>query len=812
MNNSTNRLGAYLTAISGTLAVIISLGLPIAYWTVIYRTQAIELGTEAELNAREMTELISKNPETWRLQQLRLDRLISEDHSYDALPEYRAMYDEHGVLITESDAKIGALHISHRAEFHDAALVAGTIQVSRDLQPLVLHTLLVGLLGLLIGGAVFVTLRVLPLNALRRAINELKREKETAEITLASIGDAVITVDRQGRVAFLNDAGVRITGWSAAQARGRMLGEIVPFATESRDSAEPVSGTAVLVDPAGCERSVDYTISSIRDADGRGAGVVVVLHDVTERKRAESELHELNERLEARVEERTRELAIAKQLAEAANQAKSAFLANMSHEIRTPMNSVLGMAHLALRTGLNPKQRNYVEKIHLSGQHLLGLIDEILDISKIEAGKLQLETTDFEVAEVIDNVANVIGQKAALKGIALDFSIDPALTQPLLGDPLRLGQILINLAGNAVKFTAQGRISISARKLCGDGLCRVHFEVSDTGIGMKPDVVGTIFQVFQQADTSTTRRFGGTGLGLAISRQLVNLMGGEINVQSEAGKGSTFSFTLDFAQGSPRIVHSAAEAALGLDEFPAMLNGARILLAEDNAFNQEIACEMLEAAGSIVCVANNGQEAIDLLRQEHFDCVLMDIQMPEMDGFAATRLIRADPLLAGTCVIAMTANASIEDRESCYAAGMDAFITKPILPERLYSTIAAKLSRRPVGAPDANILDLRILAGLVRNDPEKIRKYAERFLVAARDGIAEMDAALTDQDMVRLAAIGHRNKSSARAVGALRFGDLCEQLEALNRREDVTQAEAIIVQLHSLLERIASEVAIQAQA
>ena len=394
------------------------------------------------------------------------------------------------------------------------------------------------------------------------------------------------------------------------------------------------------------------------------------------------------------------------------------------------------------------------------------------------------------------------GDPAAYAAAAAALALLVGAMQAVTG-ALRLGFIVNFLSLPVLRgFTAAAAILIMASQL-GPLLA---------GIGMKPDVVGTIFQVFQQADTSTTRRFGGTGLGLAISRQLVNLMGGEINVQSEAGKGSTFSFTLDFAQGSPRIVHSAAEAAIGLDEFPAMLNGARILLAEDNAFNQEIACEMLEAAGSIVCVANNGQEAIDLLRQEHFDCVLMDIQMPEMDGFAATRLIRADPLLAGTCVIAMTANASIEDRESCYAAGMDAFITKPILPERLYSTIAAKLSRRPVGAPDANILDLRILAGLVRNDPEKIRKYAERFLVAARDGIAEMDAALTDQDMVRLAAIGHRNKSSARAVGALRFGDLCEQLEALNRREDVTQAEAIIVQLHSLLERIASEVAIQAQA
>jgi two-component system, sensor histidine kinase and response regulator len=829
MKQSARRLNAYLTAISGAIAIVIGVGLPLGYWTVIYRTQAMELQTEAELNSADITKLINQNPETWRLQLLRLNRLISEDRTHTELPEYRALYDERGALITESEEKIGPWRIDYRADFYDSGQIVGSIEVSRDLWPLAVDTTYVGLFGLLLGSAVFATLRLIPMRALRRAINDLETEKEKAEITLASIGDAVITVDPMGRVTYLNGAAVRITGWKADQAFGKLLSEIMPFAApdhpRGNEDAVFTPGDAVFVDLVGGERSVEYTFSPIRDTDGRSAGGVAVLRDVTERKRAESDLRELNESLEARVEERTRELAIATQQAEAANQAKSAFLANMSHEIRTPMNSVLGMAHLALRSGLNTKQRGYIEKIHHSGRHLLRLIDEILDISKIEAGKLHLEAADFELAEVIDNIANVIGQKAASKGLELKFDVDPALAKPLRGDPLRLGQILINLAGNAVKFTAQGRVSISVTEISrGGGCCYVRFAVSDTGIGMTPEETAMVFQVFQQADTSTTRRFGGTGLGLAISKQLVVLMGGEIGVESEPGTGSTFWFAVRFPEGSKAVSHfGKGEIVLRPDELPAALHGARILLAEDNVFNQQVACEMLEDAGSIVCVANNGKEAIDLLRQEHFDCVLMDVQMPEMDGFTATRQIRADPLLAGTHVIAMTANASTEDRERCFAAGMNDFVTKPVLPERLYSVLARGLSRQataarvPIGeagaadeseppSVDAKVIDLAVLAGMVRNDPEKVRKYAERFLAAAREGIAEIEAALERQDMETLSGIGHRIKSSARAVGAMGFGDLCQQLERLKRREDTAEARAVAMQLRSTLERIAVEI------
>jgi len=435
-----------------------------------------------------------------------------------------------------------------------------------------------------------------------------------------------------------------------------------------------------------------------------GGGVVVVMAAIRqslllrERDRlvaAERLLRQREAELESKVSERTRELSAAKEAADAANRSKSVFLANISHEIRTPMNSVIGMAHLALQDASNPVQRDYLERIQSSGQHLLALINVVLDLSKIEGGKLELELVDFELANLMTRLRAQLQAEASRKGLALEFDIDPALAVPLLGDPLRLEQVLLNYLGNAIKFTERGHIIVRVRAVeADDGRGRlVRFEVEDTGTGLTPQAMSTLFQMFHQADSSTTRKHGGTGLGLAISKQLVSLMGGDVGVDSVPGVGSTFWFTARLGAG-----RSLPEAEHEVPPDTRVLNGARVLVVEDNEFNQVVAAAMLNHMGAVVSLAGNGEEALAQLHVQHYDCVLMDVQMPLMDGLEATRRIRAEPSLAGTTIIAMTANAWSEDRAACLAAGMDDFVAKPVEPGRLYGTLARWISGEGVRA------------------------------------------------------------------------------------------------------------------
>ena len=510
---------------------------------------------------------------------------------------------------------------------------------------------------------------------------------------------------------------------------------------------------------------------------------------------------------------------------EAANRTKGEFLANMSHEIRTPMNSILGMAHLALNAEINPKSRDYLEKIHISGHHLLGIIDEILDFSKIDAGKLKMEIVEFDLDDIWKNLKNLIAEKAAEKGLQLDFDIAPGIPNSLQGDPLRLSQVLINYASNAIKFTATGNVTVRAKKVeeSKNGML-VRFEVQDTGIGISDEDKAKLFQPFQQMDTSTTRNYGGTGLGLAICKQLVEMMEeGEIGVDSIPGQGSTFWFTVRLGKGSG----SHTSAYEHIPDFPsamlATINRTNILLAEDNLFNQQVATEFLENVGATVCVAKNGKEAMDLLLKEHFDCVLMDIQMPLMDGFEATRLIRANPVLAEIPVIAMTANASDEDRAQCLAAGMDDYISKPFKPHMLYATLAKWLSLQPqqmslsdtpstlpvatTWTGDPNIIDLSVLAELVGDNKLEMHKFSLRFLESARKSMDEIESALERKDLLALSALGHHNKSPASMVGAKGFFHLCQTLEDMGENgEDMKQAQNIVSQMRPLLDRINEQI------
>jgi two-component system sensor histidine kinase/response regulator len=646
--------------------------------------------------------------------------------------------------------------------------------------------------------------------------------------------EGLLVTDAQGGIRHVNAAFVRTWGVPAELIDEAARAGIFAFMEEQaldRGLFRRQWAAALQQPPDGFET---LELKGDRHVECRGrpfrinaslGGHVFSFRDVSERKRAARQLQALNETLELRILERTRELEVATHRAEAASRAKSDFLSNMSHEIRTPINGVVGLAHLALRGPLEPPLRDNLQKIRDAGMHLLGIVNDILDFSKIEAGRMDIEAIDFRLAEVFASVSSQVCAAAEAKGLALVFQRDPALDGALHGDPLRIGQVLLNYVGNAIKFSQQGSVIVRAAPLRrDDGAALVHFEVRDSGIGMSEAQVAELFQSFHQVDMSTTRRHGGTGLGLAISKRLAALMGGEVGVHSRPGQGSTFWFTarLPAAEAMPHPAAPAAQVPLDV------LDGARILLVEDNPLNREVACGLLQDVGVEVHTAENGREALDRLAHERFDGVLMDVQMPVMDGLQATRLIRADTRLAGLPVLAMTANARPEDRRACLDAGMDDFMTTPMRPEPLYACLARWLSARagraaaapsapPAGsgeppgeaavpAGDPDVVDLTILARSVAGNDEKFRRYAGMFVAAIPETVSELEATLARGDLPQLAALGHRLKASSRMVGALGFARLCETLEGLRDGGSLAQAGAIVRQMPGLLARVAADI------
>jgi PAS domain S-box-containing protein len=714
-------------------------------------------------------------------------------------------------------------------------------------------------------------------NAMTERVRQAQAALESSRSHMASIiasaMDGILTVDRELRIQVFNPAAARMFGYSEAEALGLALDQLIPpphrdrhgqwmhhFA-HSHQGSRSMRRNAVVQGQRRSGELFPVEVSISHETVNGQPLYLAIVRDVTERRRAEAEIQALNNNLELRVQQRTSalaeanarllgqeiELREAKALAEETTRLKSDFLANMSHEIRTPLNSVIGLSHLALRHTTDPRQQDYLQKIEHSGQHLLGLINDILDFSKIEANKLQVEQTGFELSQVLDGFAHLTAEKASGKGLELVFHVARDVPDQLIGDPLRLSQMLINYGNNAVKFTHQGEIELKVRVLeQDDRQVLLRFEVRDTGIGIAPDQIGQLFQSFHQADSSTSRKYGGTGLGLAIVQRLAQLMDGEVGVSSQPGVGSTFWFSarfgkraqtgnrrltrpqlrglrvlvvddnqatidslaemldsLDFAHahrnrgadaieavaeaersGQPFDVvlldwqmpgmdgMAVARALLGLglrhpprlvlvtacarDEVldPALeagfcgvlskpvntstlfdalahalrqpgpppqaetgalapvqadpplagIKGARVLLVEDNDINQQVASELLRDCGLVVDVADNGRQALERLAGADYELVLMDMQMPVMDGLDATRAIRAQPRWRGLPVVAMTANAMAEDRQRCLDAGMNDFVAKPIEPERLFRVLTQWLPHNVARAP---VLDSR---------------------------------------------------------------------------------------------------------
>ncbi|MBT3219551.1 MAG: PAS domain S-box protein [Proteobacteria bacterium] len=526
-----------------------------------------------------------------------------------------------------------------------------------------------------------------------------------------------------------------------------------------------------------------------RDDEGRGTRLVGIHLDIDDEKELRHSLQE------------------ARQQAEEATKAKSDFLANMSHEIRTPLNAITGMIHLASKTELNSKQRDYLNKIESSSQSLLGIINDILDFSKIEAGRLDLEDIDFSLVQVLDGVVNLLGIKAQTKGLELLFDVDPRLPRSLRGDPLRLGQVLTNLAGNAVKFTNKGEIVVSAKLIQQkpQGV-RVRFGVRDTGIGLTPAQQSRLFSAFGQADSSTTRRYGGTGLGLTISKRLVEMMNGEIWVESEAGVGSEFIFNAEFQIGAvvspPRQPEVGPTEVSSEAEVQSSIAGAEVLLVEDNEINQQVAKEILESAGLVVTVVGDGKQGVEAVKGRRFDAVLMDIQMPVMDGHEASQRIRRDKAFDELPIIAMTASVMAEDRKRAFAAGMNDHVAKPIDVGDLFDVLEKWLKPRELELAPVSPLNVEVAVRRLAGNKKLYHRILFKFANSEAQVVEEIDAAIGSDDLELASRLAHTVKGVAGNLGAESLQEAAASLELALKKREMARITELMAPMSRELERV----------
>ena len=613
-----------------------------------------------------------------------------------------------------------------------------------------------------------------------RLTASIRKSEDQLRIVMESAQIAIFIADATGKITFINAAALKALGYNYQDVQGKLL-SILLDSQEYPRVAEHIDATLRgeqlvanwLLKPKNGSSILFELLTQILP-DGR---LLAIGNDITERKRYESAL------------------ITAREAAELANASKSEFLANMSHEIRTPMNAIIGLSQLALNTPLNQQQHDYLDKILSSSEHLLAILNDILDLSKIEANRIAINLEEFDLYEIVHNLESLFFARAKEKSLLFQLAIDNTVPHFLRGDALRLQQILANLISNSIKFTEQGSVRLLISQVSGTTeATRLKFAIEDTGIGITDQQQQGLFQPFVQADGSISRRYGGTGLGLAISRKLLQLMSSDIHLQSKLGQGSLFLFELSFAvlkqdnhtdvtlpKHIPATTQQLALAAADLRDI-------KVLLVEDNPINQQVASEFLKHAGLKVVTANDGQQALDLLELYQFDVVLMDIQMPLMDGLQATRKLRQQSKYADLPVIAMSAGVSMTEQEQCLIAGMSDFIPKPIDPIQMLAKLTKVLhaSKATISKPIAEETDIN-LAGfdqerlnvlrlmLVSNEKvlQTILQFVEDFASIDQEIVTALKNGESQQACQRL----HNLKGAAANLGALQVAQLAETLE-----------------------------------
>ena len=624
-----------------------------------------------------------------------------------------------------------------------------------------------------------------------RALGDSEFQKSAI---LDNVVDGIITINKRGIIQTFNRAAEQIFGYQAAEVIGANVQVLMPepFHGEHPQYIQSYlkSGSAKIIGIGrevvgkrkdGSDFPMDLAVSEVQLGDRRG--FVGITRDITERKEAEAMLIKTREE------------------AQQANQAKSAFLANMSHEIRTPMNGIIGMTDLLVDTSLTEEQQDYVRTISTSGTTLLAIINDILDFSKIEVGKMELETVTFNVRSLIQEIEELFSPSAQEKTLDFGITTDADVPNALQGDTVRLKQILTNLIGNAIKFTEQGevRVHVLVEHPIQD-MASIRFEVRDTGVGITNEQRNLLFQSFSQADSSTTRKYGGTGLGLSISQQLVLLMGGRIDVISAPGLGSTFWFSVPFtiAADMPNTQLQSVDTATDLPGQTAS-TGYQVLLVEDNPVNQKVTTKQLEKLGCRVSLAENGREAIEHFTAGVFDIILMDCQMPVMDGYEATAQIRTlETDDAHIPIVALTAHAMPEERTKCLNAGMDEYLSKPIkldMLDRMMHQSITQTSAKPRYAPDADpeiqIVDMEIWDGIRDLQPELLAEILEIYLNDVPKRMAVISQAIENQDAKELLNAAHSLKGASGNVGAMRMMAVCQKLMAMAKIGSLNGADTL---------------------
>ncbi|MEO5352388.1 MAG: response regulator [Magnetococcus sp. XQGC-1] len=719
------------------------------------------------------------------------------------------------------------------------------------------------------------------LNLLHAKMNRLNADLQTAkekyQTLVQTVPDMIYQLDERGRFTFINHV-LDVLGYSTEELLGQHFGVIIePGEVESVSFSHVVahaqrsgetppappklfderrtgkrqtlglevrlkskhSGVRIaglletVLDPSctGEVSSAGMYSTPMRDRQGRFVGTVGVLRDISERKRVEERLKETHQ-----------QLLQSEQRAESANRAKGEFLANVSHEIRTPMHAIIGLSQLVLQTDLDEKQSDYLEKVVRSGRKLLSILNDILDLSKIEAGKIDIEKVPFDLEEVVSEVVDLATLQHEGKGVEVWVSMPDTLPGHLLGDSLRLGQVLTNLLNNAMKFTERGQIELTIRALVWiDASTVLEFSVQDSGVGMDAEQMERLFQSFQQADGSITRRYGGTGLGLAISRHLVELMGGTIFATSTVGQGSRFTFLLPFSSAqraggsfSPAEAQTGRRTARRGDRPTptkqralAALSGAQVLVVDDHEINQQIACELLKQVGIRVSSAANGVQAVEQIRQNSFDLVLMDIQMPGMDGLEATREVRRLTSRRDLPIVAMTAHAMRGDRERSLAAGMNDHVTKPIDPDQLYTLLLRWIPARSVPQQSAEPAPpvvqpagwnrrqqewlteagLDWAEGLARvgGNEQVYRQILRRFSQGHQQTVADLRLALERGERMAARRLVHGVRGVAANLGVRQLAAAAGDLEQaiLEEREQAALLEPFALAMDRLLAALA---------